>query len=405
MYVELHAHSYFSLLDGASSPEALVERAAQLGMTALGLTDHDGLYGAVRFWQAARAAGLRPIVGAEVTLQDGRHLTLLAETQQGYANLSRLLSLAHVPPSASEAWPGKTLPRLGWEALHRHTTGLIALSGCRAGAVAGPLAAGNLSETERAARRLSDIFGAEHFFIELQRHLLADETMLVKGLTSLAARLGVEVVATNNVHYATPDGQRLQDVLTCIRHLTTLDEAHAQGWLRPNNECYLKSPAEMARLFAAHPHAIANTQRIAERCQVSLDFSGQRLPVFPVPAGETPFSYLYGLCQAGLTRKLAPVSPQASHQLARELDVIERTGLAGYFLMVWDVVRFAQARGIRYQGRGSAANSLVAYLLDITPVDPLRFGLLFDRFLSEDTRTMPDIDIDFAADRREEVIL
>ena len=456
MYCELHCHSHFSLLDGASSPEALVERAVMLGLPALALTDHDGLYGVVPFWRAAQAHGLHPVIGAEVTLDDGCHLTLLAETQQGYANLCRLLSsgrvasdewrvaseevtsgvlrvtseekpeaLSALPSSPrhqplatryfstrhsplatrhSAPWPGKQSPRLGWDALDRHSAGLVALTGCRQGPLASALLRHDEEAAAVAARRLRDLFGPDHLFVELQRHLLLDETPLLHGLVALARRLDLPLVATNNVHTATRDAQRLQDVLVCIRHLCALEQAHARGLLRPNAHATLKSHAEMARLFAGLPEAIANTQRIAERCQVSLDFSGQRLPAFPVSEGHTPFSFLYDLCQQGLHRKVQPVTPDASRQLARELDVIEKTGLAGYFLIVWDVVRFAQRQGIRYQGRGSAANSLVAYLLDITPVDPLQFGLLFERFLSEDSHTMPDIDIDFAADRREEVI-
>ena len=408
MYCELHCHSYYSLLDGASSPEALVERAVDLGMSALALTDHDGLYGVVPFWRAARARGVHPVIGAEVTLEDKTHLTLLAEDQHGYANLCRLISQAHLytPPdkSVDTRWLGKTDPRVTWEVLHTHRRGLIALSGCRQGPIARPVLAGEAEAAQRAAERLRDLFGPDHLFVELQRHLLLDEALLIRALVAMARRLDLPLVATNNVHYATPEARRLQDVLVCIRHLCTLEEAHARALLRPNAHYDLKSPAEMARLFANLPEAVATTQRIAERCQVNLDFSQQRLPAFPVLPGHTPFSLLYDLCQQGLHRKMAPVTPQASRQLARELDVIEKTGLADYFLIVGDIVRFAQERGIRYQGRGSAANSLVAYLLDITPVDPLRFGLLFERFLSEDSHTMPDIDIDFAADRREEVI-
>ena len=375
-YIELHCHSYYSLVDGASSPEALAVRAVQLGMTGLALTDHNNLYGAVAFYRAACDQGLHAIIGSELTVE-GHHLTVLAEDQQGYSNLSHLITLAHCPDVALSPWPGKAVPSLTWEQLNIHRQGLIVLSGCRLGPVAAPILAGQPDAAHQAAGRLFEIFGPRHLYLELQRHILPSDTRLIRGLVEIAHYMGIEVVATNNVHYATPDKQRLQDVLTSIRHLETLDEAHAHGLLRPNNEAYLKSPPEMARLFTAHPQAILNTQRIAERCQVRLDFSQHRLPAFPVPTGHTPFSLLYTLVQAGLTRKLSPVSPQASRQLARELDVIERTGLAGYFLLVWDVVRFAQERYIRYQGRGSAANSLVAYLLDITLVDPLRFGLRF----------------------------
>ncbi len=469
-YAELHAHSYYSLLDGASSPEALLDRAAALGMPALALTDHDALYGAVRFWQAARERGVQAVIGAEVTVEGGGggrvegsggrveggeqgvasrgqgagskgqgagdnvqratcnlqpstcHLVLLAETQEGYANLCRLLSHAHltsvkcqvsgvrcqVSPETGNVtpdttfWPGKAEPVLDWETLAHHREGLVVLTGCRQGPLAASLLAGQPEQALAHAERLRDIFGRDRCFVELQRHLLPDEPPLIRGLLEIARRLDLPVVATNNVHYAEREGHRLQDVMVCIRHLTSLDEAG--HLLRPNSEYHLKSGVEMARLFPGLPQALSNTLAIAERCQVSLDFSGQCLPAFPVPERHTPFSYLYDLCQQGLHRKYRPVTPATSKQLAYELDVIERSGLAGYFLIVWDIVQYANRQGIRYQGRGSAANSLVAYLLDITPVDPLRFNLLFDRFLSPDSHTMPDIDIDFAADRREEVI-
>jgi len=396
-YVELHCHSFFSLLDGASSPEALMERAATLGYPALALTDHDGLYGAVRFWRAAEERGIHPIIGAEVTLADGGHLTLLAETQRGYAHLCRLISAGQVAGQKGQ-------PRLTLETLAGHADGLLCLSGCRQGAVASALLAKDEDRACRAAGQLREIFGPDRFWIELQRHYLPTDARLTSALVSLARRLEVGVVATNNVHYAGRSGQRLHDVLTCVRHRTTLPEALAGGLLHPNSERFLKSSQEMAALFPDLPQALRNTRRIAGRCDVRLDFTAQRLPAFPMPEGHPPQSYLRALCEAGLRLKFDPVPPQARAQLAHELAVVERAGLAGYFLTVWDIVRFARAQGIRCQGRGSAANSLVAYLLDITPVDPLRHNLLFERFLSENNHTMPDIDVDFAADRREEVI-
>jgi error-prone DNA polymerase len=290
------------------------------------------------------------------------------------------------------------------ETLAEHANGLLCLSGCRQGAVASVLLDKDGERARQAAGQLREIFGPDRFWIELQRHYLPTDARLTAALVSLARRLGVGVVATNNVHYAGRSDQRLHDVLTCVRHRTTLPEALAGGLLHPNSERFLKSPQEMAALFSDLPQALRSTPRIAERCDVSLDFTAQRLPAFPVPEGHTLQSYLRTLCEAGLNLKFDPVPPQARAQLAHELAVVEGAGLAGYFLVVWDIVRFARALGIRCQGRGSAANSLVAYLLDITPVDPLRHHLLFERFLSEDSQTMPDIDVDFAADRREEVV-
>ncbi len=395
-YVELHCHSYFSLLDGASSPEALVERAAALGYRSLALTDHDGLYGAVRFWQAAREYGIKPIIGAELTLADGQHLTLLAETQSGYASLCRLIS-------AGQLAGQKGQPRLTLDTLAEHAQGLLCLSGCREGAVASSLLAKDREAALSAAASLREVF-ADRFWIEMHRHYLPTDSQLNSELVALARRLDVSWVATNNVHYAERRGQRLHDVLTCIHHYATLPEALAAGLLHPNSELFLKSPQEMTSLFADLPQAINSTCQIAERCDVNRDFSKQQLPSFPIPEEHTALSYLQALCEKGLRRKFNPITSQAQAQLAHELAVIDHTGLAGYFLVVWDIVRFARSQGIRCQGRGSAANSLVAYLLDITPVDPLRHSLLFERFLSEGTHTMPDIDIDFAADRREEVI-
>jgi error-prone DNA polymerase len=396
-YVELHCHSYFSLLEGASSPEALAARAAGLGYPALALTDRDGLYGAVRFWRAAREQGVKPIVGAEVTLANGGHLTLLAESQTGYANLCRLLS-------AGQLAGGKGQPHLTLETIASHAGGLICLCGGHQGAVAAALLVGDERGARQAVETLRDIFGPEHLRIEVQRHALPGDGRLAAGLVALARRLDVDVVVTNDVHYAERSGQRLHDVLTCIRHHTTLPEALLGGLLHPNSDRFLKTPAEMAALFADLPEALRNTLSIAERCQVSLDFSARRLPAFPAPEGHTSESYLRLLCEEGLRRKFDPVTPQAAAQLAHELGVIGRAGLAGYFLVVWDIVRFARSRGLRCQGRGSAANSLAAYVLDITPVDPLRHHLLFERFLSDEAHTMPDIDVDFAADRREEVV-
>ena len=404
MYTELHCHTYYSLLDGASAPAALLDRAAALGMRALAITDHDGLIGAVEFWRAAREREIHPIIGAEVTLAHGSHLTLLAETQAGYANLSRLISVGQLAGT-------KGAPVLTIEDVARHAGGLLCLSGCRQGAVAQAILVGDEVRAVRTARKLTEIFGRERFWIELQRHWLPDDDRLIAGLLAVAAAIGVRVVAANNVHYATADGHRLHDVLTATRHNLPLAELGARQ--RPNSEFYLKNAAEMAALFAERPDALAETQVIAVRCDVSLDFSRRRLPAFPprseafphgVPPSETAFSTLYELTHAGLRAKYRPVTPAALKQLAHELAVIEGVGLTDYFLIVWDIVREARARGIRCQGRGSAANSLVAYLLGITPVDPLAHNLLFERFLSDRTDTTPDIDLDFERDRRDEVI-
>lgn len=407
-YIELHCHSYYSLLDGASAPQALVQRAAELGMSALALTDHAGLYGAVDFWCAAQETGVHPIVGAEIGLNDDEkpgpdrathhHLTLLAESQAGYSNLCRLVSQGQLAGQ-------KNAPTFTWENLAAHAEDLICLSGCRRGLIPQAIQAKDYRRAVRAAELLRDTFGADHFYIELQRHALIDDHRRTTLLARLADHIGVGTVATNNVHYATPVGQPLHEVLTCIRQRTTLELGRSLLW--PNCERYLKSPEQMAALFADFPEAILNTQRIARRCQtspVSLDLSAHRLPDFPVPAGETAFSYLYQLCQRGARWRYRPVTPAMSRQLAHELDVIEQTGLATFFLVVWDICRFCRENDIPCQGRGSAANSLVAYVLGITAVDPLVHDLLFERFLSREANTTPDIDLDISTAHRDEVI-
>ena len=397
-YVELHCHSNYSLLDGASFPEELAVRARRLGMAALALTDHDGLYGTVRFWKAAKEQGIRPIIGVEVMVETEGHLVLLAEDETGYTSLCRLVSRAHLTGSKGQ-------PHLTLERLAREQEGLICLSGCHQGPLASRILAKDQKGAEEAAGRLLDLFGPQNFWIELSRHYLLQDNHLVGELVELAKRLGLGVVATNNVHYARREQYRLHDLLTCIRNHTTLDEVWPLS--RTNSEVYLKSSAEMASLFADLPQAIRNTHIIAERCRVGLDLSAHRLPRLDLPPPETASSLLRRLCQEGLQHKYRQTqanSEQARQQLEHELSVIEKTGLAGYFLIVWDIMRFARERNIPAQGRGSAAGSLVAYLLGITRVDPLSHHLLFERFLSSDIHTMPDIDIDFGQRRRDEVI-
>ncbi|MHB1415908.1 MAG: PHP domain-containing protein, partial [Chloroflexota bacterium] len=325
-YVELHCHTNFSMLDGASHPEDLVARAKELGFAALAATDHDGLYGAVRFWKAAREAGIRPILGVEFTCDGGYHLVVLAKGQTGYANLCRLVSRAQLRRSKGKASLDPGL-------IAEHAADLFCLSGCRRGEVPSHLLAGKRKEALAAATRYARLFGEGNFWIELHNHLLPDDGWLIAELVALADRLGLGVVATNNVHYALPEGRRLQDLLVCIKNRTTLD---VSGHLRRSNgEYYLKSAAEMADLFARYPGAVANSLAIAERCGADLGFSNYRFPSFPVPNGDTPFSYLYELCQQGARAKYQPITPAVSKQLAHELDVIHRTNLAEYFLIVW----------------------------------------------------------------------
>ncbi|MEP7188951.1 MAG: DNA polymerase III subunit alpha, partial [Roseiflexaceae bacterium] len=394
-YVELHCHSYYSLLDGTASPHELVARAADLGMDTLALTDHDAVYGAVPFVTSARARGIHPILGAEMTLESGHHLTLLVERDAGWRNLCQLISRARMRAPKGQA-------KLAWADLDGHTDGLICLSGCRQGPIASALLAWDRSAAFRRARRLRDLFGADNVWIELQHHLRKDDALLTENLVSLARHLQLGYVATNNVHYARRDGQRLQDVLSSIRQRTPLDAAGAA--LRPNSEYYLKTGARLLSLFSAYPDALTNSCRIAERCGFHLTYGLQDLPAVPTPCELSPAAYLTQLCEQSLPWRYPDAPAAVCAQLHYELAVIDRAGLANYFLIVWDIVRFARSQGIRCQGRGSAANSLVAYLLAISPIDPLAHDLVFERFLSDERPSMPDIDLDIAADRREDVI-
>lgn len=405
-YAELHTNSYFSLLRASTSPELLVETAKDLGLYALALTDHDSLAGAVQFTQAAKRSGLHGIVGGEVTLEDGCQLTLLAETQAGYANLCRLITACRMDRLSGDdmAWLGKIDPALSWDRLAQHTDGLIALTGGMTGPIAAPLLCGDEQSARQRLLHLRDLFGQNNLFVELQKLGRPEDKSLVYGLSDLAHELILPVVATQDVHYATRDYARLHTAMLAIHHNMTVEEAWRAGHLPFNHNAHLRSPDEMTRLFRERPDAIANTVAIADRCHATVDFSNSRLPHFATPDGSSEFAYLYELCHDNLPRRYPDLRPQVLTQLAHELDIIERAGLAGYFLVVWDIMRFAREQGIRGQGRGSAANSIVAYLLQITSIDPLKHNLLFERFLSEDKFTAPDIDLDFDTSRRDEVI-
>jgi DNA polymerase III alpha subunit len=483
-YAELHCHSNFSFLDGASPVEDLVEQAVRLDLRGLAITDHQGLYGVVRFAAAAQEAGLRPVIGVEVELLDaagpdpsgivvprhrpprrgraaipldpdappavdgsparprperarlpghrafvkedlrgigepqrGPHLVLLARDATGYRSLCRLVSHANLAGT-------KRVPRFSQALVADHTEGLIALSGCREGEIARRLRVGDREGASAAAQHYATLFASgtgdsvagAGFFLELSHHLLPDDDWLVAETAALAAELGLPVVTTNDVHYALREDRELHDVVTAIFHGRTLD---ALGDLRrPDGESHLKSGEEMLALppgeaaFArvdpatarAWAEGLATSVEVAASCSVYLGFEQYRFPGFPVPAGETAFSYLVELCQAGVRRRYHPVSPSVVRQLAHELDVVERTGLAEFFLICWDLMCFAKDHKIPAQGRGSAADSIIAYALGITRVDPIRHNLLFERFINEGRTTYPDVDIDFSSERREEVI-
>ena len=387
-YVELRCRSAFSFLAGASLPEDLIDQAAALGYDALALADRGGVYGAPRFFTAARRAGIRPLVGAEVPVEGAGLLWLLVEDRDGYRNLCRLITAGALGRPKGEA-------RVGWEQVEAHARGLHCLAGGSDGPLAGADAAANLG-------RLRAIFG-ERLAVDVHRHHERAGERLARRLADLAGAHGVPVVATNDVRHARPAGRALLDVITCIRLGTTLDAAGRR--LLQNAERHLKSPAEMAALFHDSPDAIRQSRRIAERCAFTLADLGYRFPEFPLPPGETPMGHLRGLTYAGARERYRAITPRIRRQLEHELGMIERLDLAGYFLIVWDIVRFSRARGILCQGRGSAANSAVCYALGITAVDPIGMDLLFERFLSEERGEWPDIDLDLpSGDRREEVI-
>jgi error-prone DNA polymerase len=395
-YAELHAHSNFTLLEGGSHPEELIACARELEYAAMAITDRDGLYGAVRFAQAGREDGVPAIVGAELSVEDGSHLIVLASDQTGYAHLSRLISRARLDRPRGE-------PATTYDVLAKHAHGLIALSGCSLGAVPRALESGDFRSACEAASRLRDIFGWGNFWIELQRHLLPDDGPRIRSLLAVATTLELGIVATGGVHYARPEHRDLADVLSCVRQKTTLESAGTR--LRANGEYYMRSPDEMLQWFREQPRAVFNSVAIAERCQFRLGKLHNEFPDFPLPPGETPFSYLYKLVHEGVQRRYQPVTSEVSVQIAHELGVIEKLGLAGYFLIVWDMVRFAREHHILVQGRGSAANSAVCYALGITSVDPVGLKLLFERFLSEERDEPPDIDLDTPSGDQRELLI
>jgi len=389
-YVELRCKSAFSFLQAASAPEDLVSAAAGLDMDCLALADRDGLYGAPRFYQAAREAGLHPVVGAEVGLDTGSSLLLLVENERGYKNLCRLISVGH-----SGRPKGESLLRI--EQLEPRCEGLLCLTG---DALDADLQRG---EGPGLLDRLRGMFGPRSVWVEIGRHFDRREARLNEARCALAERAGARLVATNDVRYARRQKRRLQDVMTCIREKVRLDTAGRL--LQPNAERYLKSAGQMSELFSDLPRAVHNTREVAARCAFDLGDLDYRFPDFPVPEGETAFSFLHRLVQQGARHRYRPISARHMQQLTRELALIDKLELAGYFLLVWDLCRYCREKGILVQGRGSAANSAVCYVLGITAVDPVGMDLLFERFLSEERGQWPDIDLDLpSGDQREKVI-
>ncbi|MDR3588003.1 MAG: DNA polymerase III subunit alpha [Desulfosporosinus sp.] len=408
-YVSLHNHTEFSLLDGAARIKNLVKRAVELKMSSLAITDHGVMYGIIDFYKTCLKEGIKPIIGCEVYVaphkrtdrtpgkdDTNRHLVLLAENEQGYRNLIRLVSMAHL-----EGFYYK--PRVDKEILRKHAAGIIALSACLAGEVADYLVQDQLEMAVQSALDYEDIFGKGNFFLEVQDHGLEEQRKVIAGMWKVHERTGIPMVVTNDVHYVKREDAFVQDALLCIQTGKTLADTARMRF--SSQEFFLKSEQEMALLFGEHPELLTNTSLIAERCQVDFKFGDNLLPVFEVPLGYTLEGYLEAECREAFPRFYPQMTAEERERLDYELQVIFQTGFSGYFLIVADFCRFAKENGVAVgPGRGSAAASMVAYLLGITSVEPMRHDLLFERFLNPERISMPDIDIDFDPEGREQVI-
>lgn len=411
-FTHLHVHSHYSLLDGLAKIDELVARAAELGMNSLALTDHGNLYGAVEFYQKAKKAGVKPIIGVEAyvayeRMQDRRpgiddkryHLTLLAQNPEGYQNLIRLVTKSHL-----EGFYYK--PRMDKDALRQHSRGLIALSGCFAGETARAIQNRKPDQAERIVREYQEIFGKENFYLELGSHFnYEDQKVINEGLETLSQKTGAKLVATNDIHYVRPEDAQAQDILVSVQTGARFEDEDRLTMKKANLS--MRSADEMAALFPQNPEAIATTEEIASRIEPTIELGKNKLPSFQVPQGYDTNSYLKKLCEEGLAPRYGGdgASPRIQERLNYELAVIKQTGFAPYFLIVQDFVNWAKKNGIVVgPGRGSAAGSIVSYLLGVTNIDPMHYNLLFERFLNPERISMPDIDLDFADTRRDEVI-
>ncbi|HEY4002747.1 MAG TPA: DNA polymerase III subunit alpha, partial [Candidatus Xenobia bacterium] len=409
-FVHLHLHTEFSLLDGFCRLKPLIARASELGFPALAVTDHGVMYSAVNFYEMAAAANIKPILGCEVYLATRtrhdrhpqldsaqRHIILLATNDEGYRNLIKIVSMASL-----EGYYYK--PRADKELLRQHSAGLVALSGCPRGEIPYLLRQGDEAGALRAATEYRDIFGPDRFFIELSDHELPLEKRLNPELVKIARQLDLGLVATNDVHYLHPADADAHEVLLCIGTGRTMDDARRMRF--GSNQYYLKSAEEMAQVFSELPEALTNTLRVAEMCNYQMDFTTSHLPHFPVPEGHTVDTYLAKLCEDGLKQRFGDhPGPEVRERLTYELGVIKTMGFPAYFLLIWDFINWSRQNGIPVgPGRGSAAGSLVSYLLGVTQLNPLEHELLFERFLNPGRKSMPDVDTDFCQDRRQEVI-
>ncbi len=406
MFSHLHVHTEFSMLDGLSRLDPLVSRAKELGMDSLAITDHGGMYGAIDFYRKARSEGIRPIIGCEMYVASGSrhernpnerspyHMTVLAKNNVGYQNLAKLITLSHL-----EGFYYK--PRVDREILERYHEGLIVMSGCPSGEVPTLITQGRMDEARATADWYRDVFG--DYYLEFMRHGDVPELPQINnGLLDIHRDLRIPVVATNDSHYIYKEDARLQDILICIHTNTNVQDSKR---LRMEEDSYyLTSPQEMEELYQDLPEAVSNTQKVAEMCDLDIDFTQLRLPQYTVPEGVTPFEYLSNICWDGLKRRIPDAGDEEKNRLAYELEVIRQTSFDNYFLVVWDIARFVRENDIFFAVRGSAAASLTLYCLGVTNVNPLPYRLVFERFLNLERKEMPDIDMDFQDDRREEVI-
>lgn len=408
-FCHLHTHTEYSLLDGEASVKKLIARVKELGMTSCAITDHGAMYGVADFYREAKAQGIHPVIGCEVYVAprtrfdkvhdiDNKtsHLILLAKNDTGYKNLIYMVSKGYI-----EGFYYK--PRIDFDLMREHSEGIIALSACIAGEVPKALLSGDYERAKATAQKYIDVFGKENYFIEIQDHGLAEQKRIIPDLIKLSEELGVGLAATNDIHYLKKEDAKYQDVLMCIQMEKTVDDPNRMRF--ETEEFYIKSPEEMAELFKYAPQAIENTQKIADMCNVEFDFGARHLPAYDVPGGNDAFEYLRTLCEDGLKKRYNPVTDELKERLDYELGVIKNMGFVDYFLIVWDFIHFARNNGVMVgPGRGSAAGSIVAYSLGITKVDPIKYGLIFERFLNPERVSMPDIDIDFAPEGRQKVI-
>ncbi len=408
-FVHLHTHTEYSLLDGAASIKKLIKKTKELGMKSIAITDHGAMYGVVDFYKEAIDNGIKPIIGCEVYVAprtrfdktyeyDSKysHLILLAENEKGYKNLIKIVSAGF-----TEGFYYK--PRVDFDLLKEHSEGLIVLSACLAGELPKMILQGNYEGAKATALKYIEVFGRENYFIEIQDHGLEDQRRSNPELIRLAEELGVGLVATNDIHYVNREDAEAQDILMCIQMDRTVDDPDRMKF--ETDQFYLKSPDEMAELFSYAKGAIENTVKISERCNVEFDFKTRHLPSYDVPDNKEPYEYLKELCYDGLKKRYENIDEALTERLSYELSVIKNMGFVDYFLIVWDFIHFAKNNGVMVgPGRGSAAGSIVAYTLGITGIDPIRYNLLFERFLNPARVSMPDIDIDFEPEGRQKVI-